>query len=43
MLVTFPTDSGSFAFTAEVPVDSYEAYQEAVEAWISSLNLLDCC
>ncbi len=43
VLVTFATDSGSFAFTAEVPVDSYEAYQEAVEAWISSLNLLDCC
>jgi hypothetical protein len=42
-LVAFPSDSGTFAFSVEIPVDFYGEYQEAAESWIASLKLLDCC
>lgn len=42
-LVTFLTDSGTFAFAVEISADFYEEYQDAAEAWIASMKLLDCC
>ena len=41
VLVAISTDSGSFAFAAEVPSDFFADYQQTVEAWISSLDLID--
>jgi hypothetical protein len=41
VLVAFSTDSGSFAFVAEISADSYDDYKDTVEAWISSLDLID--